>query len=151
MSFLRRLRGAPASPTLPEPAPLSDPAPAPDAETDVDDLEEGVVPPPRLLLTPAAVERIREMMEEADVVEEGGLRIRASTGAGCSAPLRFNLVLETSPRDDDVTLEAQGIRLLMDPTSAWMLDGLRVDWVADPEMGEGFAFRHPRGLGGRAC
>jgi len=112
---------------------------------------EPVIPPPRLELSQAAVERIREMLEEENLVEEGGLRIAARTGAGCSAPMLFNLVLEAAAREDDVVLEGPGIRLFMDPVSAWSLDGLAVDWVDAPGLGEGFAFRHPRGAGGRAC
>jgi len=143
--------GVPAMPShdLVSPDPAS-----PDVEeidADLDDGAEPVVPPPQLQLSGAAIARIREMLEEEDLVDEGGLRISARTGAGCSAPMLFNLVLETEPRDDDVVLAGQGIRIFMDPVSAWSLDGLAVDWVDDPGMGEGFAFRHPRGVGGRAC
>ncbi|TVP42917.1 MAG: hypothetical protein EA350_14620 [Gemmatimonadales bacterium] len=128
--------------------------PTVDATVDagVDDPDaEPVIPPPQLQLSGAALARIREMLEEEDLLDEGGLRISARTGAGCSAPMQFNLVLETEPRDDDVILAGQGIRIFMDPVSAWSLDGLAVDWVDAPGMGEGFAFRHPRGVGGRAC
>ncbi|CAN5805040.1 hypothetical protein BH23GEM11_BH23GEM11_01660 [soil metagenome] len=122
-----------------------------DLDVDDDDDAEPVIPPPQLQLSGSAIERIREMLEEEDLVEEGGLRISARTGAGCSAPMQFNLVLETEPRDDDVILAGQGIRIFMDPVSAWSLDGLAVDWVDAPGMGEGFAFRHPRGEGRRSC
>jgi iron-sulfur cluster assembly accessory protein len=120
-------------------------------DQELDEELEGVIPPPRLELSQAAVERIREMLEEEDLVAEGGLRIKARTGAGCSAPMLFNLVLETEPDEDDLVLEGPGIRIFMDPVSAWSLDGLAVDWVDAPGLGEGFAFRHPRGAGGRAC
>ena len=123
---------ADASPTPPEPG-------------------EPVVSPPRLELAPGAVAEIRRMLEEEDLEEEGGLRIRARSGAGCSAPLQFGLFLEAFPEEDDVVLSGKGIRIFMDPTSAWSLDGLFIDWVDDPEHGEGFAFRHPRGAGGRSC
>lgn len=110
------------------------------------------IPPPRLLITPRALEEIREMVIEASVDEEGGLRISARPGAGCSAPFQFGLFLEAAPRRDDVMIEFDGARIFMDPTSAWSLDGLLVEWVEDPDSGdEGFAFRHPRGAGGRAC
>jgi Fe-S cluster assembly iron-binding protein IscA len=91
------------------------------------------------------------MLEEEELVEEGGLRIRARSGAGCSAPLQFGLFLEALPEEDDIVLSGKGIRIFMDPMSAWSLDGLFIDWVDDPEHGEGFAFRHPRGAGGRSC
>jgi iron-sulfur cluster assembly accessory protein len=115
------------------------------------DVSEPMVAPPRIHVTSAAVERIREMLEEEALLDEGGLRLTAHTGAGCSAPLRFGMVLELAPEEDDLVLEGAGMRIFLDPTSAWALDGLQVDWVDSPGFGEGFAFRHPRGVGGRAC
>lgn len=115
------------------------------------DIAEPVLTPPRIQLTQPAVEQIREMLAEEDLLEEGGLRLTAHTGAGCSAPLQFGMVLEMAPEDSDLVLQGPGLRIFMDPESAWALDGLQVDWVDSPTLGEGFAFRHPRGVGGRAC
>jgi len=109
------------------------------------------VPPPRIQFSSRALGKVREMLEEEDLVEGGGLRLSARLGAGCSAPLHFGMVLEVEPEPDDVVLSGEGIRLFLDPRSAWSLDGLQVDYVSSPGMEEGFAFRHPRGTGGRAC
>ncbi|MDX1568243.1 MAG: iron-sulfur cluster assembly accessory protein [Longimicrobiales bacterium] len=117
----------------------SDPSPAPVAE------------PSRIHVTEAAVEAIREMLDEAELEEEGGLRISARTGAGCSVPLQYGMTMEAAPDTDDRILEGRGVRIFMDPESAWVLDGLVVDYVRDSPMGEGFAFRHPNGPSGRAC
>ncbi len=91
------------------------------------------------------------MLEEEGLLDEGGLRITATFGAGCSTPLRFGLILEEWPEHDDIVLEGKGIRLFLDPRSAWSLDGLVIDYVDAPGMGAGFTFRHPRGAPGRAC
>ena len=112
---------------------------------------EPALTPPRIHLTAAAVQQIHEMLVQEDLLEEGGLRLTAHTGAGCSAPLQFGMVLETSPEEDDFVLQGPGLRIFMDPESAWALDGLQVDWVHSPIHGEGFAFRHPRGITGRSC
>jgi iron-sulfur cluster assembly accessory protein len=106
---------------------------------------------PRIQLSESAADRIREMLQEEGLTEEGGLRISARLGAGCSTPLQFGLVLEPEPEPDDAVLEGPGIRIFLDPSSAWSLDGLRVDYVDSPVLGSGFAFQHPRGKGGRAC
>lgn len=115
------------------------------------DASEPALTPPRIELTKTAVEQIQAMLAEEDLLEEGGLRLTAHTGAGCSVPLQFGMVLEMAPEDDDLVLQGPGLRIFMDPESAWALDGLQVDWVDSPTLGEGFAFRHPRGVGGRAC
>lgn len=103
----------------------------------------------RLRLTPSALREVQALLEEEDLLDEGGLRISATTGAGCSTPLRFNLELDVGPEPGDLVLEGGGIRIFIDPRSAWSVDGLEVDWADLPGMGEGFTFRHPRGVGGR--
>ncbi len=125
---------------------MTDPAPStvepkPDVRT----------PPTRILLTAAALESIREMIEEAELPREGGVRLSARTGAGCSAPLQYLMALDEAPEDGDTILSSGGVRLFLDPESAWILDGLQIDYVTSSPMGEGFAFRHPRGRNGRAC
>ncbi|MCA1788552.1 MAG: iron-sulfur cluster assembly accessory protein [Thioalkalivibrio sp.] len=114
-------------------------------------ISEPVLTPPRVHVTQAAAEQIREILADEDLLEEGGIRLTAHTGAGCSAPLQFGMVLEMAPDDDDLVLQGGGLRIFMDSDSAWALDGLQVDWVDSPTLGEGFAFRHPRGVTGRAC
>lgn len=112
--------------------------------------DEPAITPPRILLSAAALEKVREMLEEEDLLEEGGLRLSARPGAGCSAPTRFGMVLDADADPDDVVLEGNGIRIFMDPNSAWSLDGLMVDYTYSPTMGEGFSFQLSGG-GGRSC
>lgn len=145
--------------TIPIPSP--DPGPPPEIQEGPEGPEgpepiempgppDPTAAPPRIGLTPSAVDRVREMLVEEELEEEGGLRLTARSGAGCSAPLRVGMILEMEPEEDDVVLSGQGIRIFMDPRSAWVLDGLRVDWVEDSPMGAGFAFQFPRRDGG-AC
>ncbi len=110
-----------------------------------------LVTPSRVHLSTSAAERIREMLEEEELLEEGGLRISVRPGAGCSGRPQYNMILETEPRRDDTVLAGSGVRIFLDPTSAWALDGLKVDWVDSPELGSGFAFQHPRNGGGPSC
>jgi Fe-S cluster assembly iron-binding protein IscA len=106
---------------------------------------------PRIHISESALERIVEMLTEEELLEEGGLRLSARLGAGCSSPLGFDMVMEVEPEPDDLVLTGAGIRLFLSARDTWSLDGLHVDYVSMPGMGEGFAFRHPRGAGGRAC
>lgn len=105
----------------------------------------------RLQLTPPALEEIRAMLAEAGIEGEGGLRLTARTGAGCSAPLQYGMFLEEGPEADDVIVAAGDVRIFLSPQDAWALDGLMVDYVSSPHLGEGFAFRHPSGPHGRSC
>jgi len=112
---------------------------------------EARIPPPTIRMSDAALEEARAMIREADLPPEGGIRLRARTGAGCSAPLQYGMFLEEEPRGDDVVLSNRGVRLLLDPESAWALDGLLIHYVESSPLGEGFTFRHPRGTSGRTC
>ena len=128
---------------------MSDPsASAPTTETDAPGAEspdaETTV---RLQLTPSALDEIRAMLVEEGLEEEGGLRLTARTGAGCSAPLQYGMFLEPEPEPDDVVLTAGDVRIFLTPEDAWSLDGLLVDYVSSPHMGEGFAFRRSGGAG----
>lgn len=106
----------------------------------------------RLHLTASALDEIREMLADAGLEQEGGLRLTARTGAGCSAPLQYGMFLEEAPEEDDAVLTVDDeVRIFLRPTDAWTLDGLLVDYVTSPELGEGFAFRHPGGRNGRSC
>lgn len=121
------------------------------ADRRTDQEPEAPTPATRILLTDAALEAVNEMIDDAGLSEQGGLRLSARTGAGCSAPLQYGMSLEEAPRSDDTVLSSNGIRLFLDPESAWVLDGLQVDYVTSSPMGEGFAFRHPNGRNGRSC
>ncbi len=105
----------------------------------------------RIHLTASALDEIREMLVDAGVEREGGLRLTARNGAGCSAPLQFGMFLEEAPAEDDAVLTTEDVRIFLSPTDAWALDGLVVDYVSSPHLGEGFAFRHPSGAGRRSC
>lgn len=127
-------------------------APTRSSEAPGDDAPpEAVLPPTRIRMTSEAIAAVRDMFEEEGLPEEGGLRLTAGTGAGCSAPLQYGMVLEPEPDDNDRVLEFGGVRLFLDPESAWVLDGLIVDYVTSSPMGEGFAFRHGKACDGPSC
>jgi iron-sulfur cluster assembly protein len=103
--------------------------------------QDPTLAPPRILISPSALEKIQEMLTEEELLPEGGLRITARPGAGCSGPMNYGLVMELEPEPDDLVLEGEGIRIFLDPRSAWSVDGLLVDYVDAPLLGSGFAFR----------
>lgn len=72
--------------------------------------------------------------------EGAGFRIMVETG-GC-AGFKYKIGLDANPREDDAVVECGGVRVFVDPQSAPMLSGVKVDFVE--ELGKaGFSFENP--------
>jgi iron-sulfur cluster assembly protein len=99
-------------------------------------------------LTPAASKAISRFIKGAEN-PVAGLRIFVS-GGGC-AGLQYGLRLEQDKDEDDYEFEIDtGAKLLVDPMSRPMLEGLTVDFV-DSLTQTGFKFNNPNASGGCAC
>ena len=68
------------------------------------------------------------------------------------------MALDNNIQDVDKTFEANGVKLVVDPTSIDYLLGATIDFVNDPQRGAGFAVNspnakkeHEHGEGGCAC
>ncbi len=55
----------------------------------------------------------------------------------------YQLDFDDAPRDDDRVLEYDGVRVLVDPTSAEYLAGTEIDFVSSLHGG-GFKFTNPK-------
>ena len=78
-----------------------------------------------------------------------GLRIKVE-GGGCSG-LKYAMRLEEqADATDEVVDFHNGVRVLIDSTSAPMLIGVTVDYVESME-GSGFKFENPNATGGCGC
>lgn len=77
-----------------------------------------------------------------------GLRIRVE-GGGCSG-LKYSLKLEESGAEGDQQLDCGGITLLIDGTSAPLLEGVTMDFVESME-GSGFTFVNPNASNSCSC
>ncbi len=98
-------------------------------------------------LTPAAVKAVQRFIRGAEN-PVAGLRIFVS-GGGCSG-LQYGLRLEQEQADDDFTFDVEGVRLLVDPMSRPMLEGLSVDFI-DSLTQTGFKFSNPNAVASCAC
>jgi iron-sulfur cluster assembly protein len=76
-----------------------------------------------------------------------GLRI-AIAGVGCSG-FQYGIRLESAAADD-VVIEYGKVKLLVDPFSAPLLDGVTVDFV-DSLQGSGFKFQNSNASSSCAC
>lgn len=99
-------------------------------------------------LTPAATKAIDRFIKGSET-PVAGLRIFVS-GGGCSG-LQYGLRLEQEKGEDDFEFEiGAGAKLLVDPMSRPMLEGLTVDFV-DTLTQTGFKFNNPNATGSCAC
>lgn len=93
-------------------------------------------------LKPAAVVKLQSIMDEKKLTGYG-LRVYVA-GSGCNG-LQYGLGFDKQ-RDDDTVETVQGMQVLVDPTSAQLLDGSSVDYV--DEEGGGFRIDNPNPVGG---
>ena len=102
-----------------------------------------------LSLTESATEQVKRFMEQEQVpLETAGLRVAVLPG-GCSG-FKYGLNIEERPFDDDIVLDASGVRVFVDAFSAQYLSGIQIDYVTSIQ-GAGFAFHNPNATGGCGC
>jgi iron-sulfur cluster insertion protein len=94
-----------------------------------------------VVLTPRAVERVKELREREKLPSGHALRVSV-VGGGCSG-FSYQLDFAEERNPDDVVLEYEGVQVLVDPTSAEHLDGTEIDYVTGLHGG-GFKFANPK-------
>ena len=99
-------------------------------------------------VTEQAAGKIRELMAEEPEGEVGVLRI-AVQGGGCSG-FQYALGFDRGPQDGDNEVEMNGVRVVVDPSSAPYLLGSEIDYV-DALMGAGFAINNPNVVAACGC
>ena len=110
------------------------------------EIQERVETTPLLTVTPAAAEKIRQLMaEETDV---SVLRV-AIQGGGCSG-FQYGLGFDRDAVEGDHEFEAHGVRVVVDPFSAPYLHGAEVDYV-DTIQQSGFAINNPNAVSSCGC
>ena len=97
-------------------------------------------------ITPAAAEKVRELLE-SEGNPELGLRIFVA-GGGCSG-LQYGMTLDES-QDSDTIFDASGVRVLVDEMSAEYISGSEIDYV-DSLMGAGFTVNNPNAVSTCGC
>jgi iron-sulfur cluster assembly protein len=98
-------------------------------------------------ITDKAAEKARNILAERGI-ENGALRVFVVSG-GCSG-YQYGMAIARSREDDDITIEASGVTLLVDAESAPLLDGAEVDYVEDL-MKSGFTIFNPNATRSCAC
>ena len=100
-----------------------------------------------LSITEKAAVRAREVLVEKGL-PEGGLRVFV-LGGGC-AGYQYGMALAQHAEQDDLVVEEQGLKLVVDPDSALLLEGAEIDYV-DDLMRSGFTIYNPNATHSCAC
>lgn len=95
--------------------------------------------PTSLNLSPRAVSKVRELVEEE---ENPALKLRVYiTGGGCSG-FQYGFTFEEEVAEDDTAIESDGVTVLVDPMSFQYLAGAEVDYTEGLE-GSRFVINNP--------
>ncbi len=99
-------------------------------------------------LTEKAATKVKELVEEKGLEGQAALRVFV-VGGGCSG-YQYGMALARQPDDDDLVIEHDGVRLVVDPDSAPFLEGAEIDYV-DDLMRAGFTIFNPNAVKSCAC
>jgi iron-sulfur cluster assembly accessory protein len=92
-----------------------------------------------IVLTDTATDKVRSLMEQ-EGVDDLALRVAVRPG-GCSG-FSYEMFFDTDVADDDKTLDYAGVKVVVDPSSASLLEGATLDYK-DGLQGAGFAIDNP--------
>lgn len=104
------------------------------------------VPEGEVVLSTAAAKRIAKILSGEP--EKEALRVSVE-GGGCSG-FSYKFDLTEGQQDDDLILEAEGAKVVIDPISLMYMGGSVVDFV-DDLMGQSFQIRNPNATASCGC
>lgn len=100
-----------------------------------------------LSVTPVALDKVRQLLTERNL-EGFALRVFVQ-GGGCSG-LSYGMAFEDRFFPQDETVEVDGLKFVIDPTSLSYMRGAEIDYV-DSLMGGGFAINNPNAVSSCGC
>ncbi len=98
-------------------------------------------------LTPKAAKAIQRFIKFSETPAKG-MRVSVS-GGGCSG-YQYGLKLEADAAADDTVLDVDGIRMLVDPATLPLVEGLVIDFI-DTMTESGFKFDNPNAKAACGC
>ncbi len=100
-----------------------------------------------VVVTESAARRLAEIVA-ADGQDGMVLRVAVS-GGGCSG-FQYGFTLDDSVQDDDVTIERDGVKVVIDSTSIDLLAGAQIDYVEELS-GAAFRITNPNAASSCGC
>jgi iron-sulfur cluster assembly protein len=103
--------------------------------------------PSAITVTPAAIERVRALIEKRGK-PTFGIRIGVRS-KGCSG-LSYTIEYADERNAGDEMVEQDGVRILVDPKASLFIFGTEMDFVEE-KLQSGFVFRNPNEKGRCGC
>src|SRR5581483_7129335 len=103
---------------------------------------------PMINISNKAAAELRRIVQEQDETD-AAIRVFVQGACGCGAA-HYGMGIETEIGEGEELLDANGIRIVIDPESAPYLDGAEIDY-RDSLMGRGFMIKNPNQSGGCGC
>jgi iron-sulfur cluster assembly accessory protein len=98
-------------------------------------------------LTPAAAEKLSGIMSQKGMVDSHALRVFVK-GGGCGG-MQYGMTFDEK-REGDEMYEQHGMKIIVDSTSLFYIDGANIDYV-DNLMGGGFHIDNPQATSSCGC
>jgi iron-sulfur cluster assembly accessory protein len=99
-----------------------------------------------ITVTDSAASKVKSLMEAEGDADGLALRVAVRPG-GCSG-YSYEMFFDTDVSDDDISSEFGGVRVVVDPSSALLLEGATLDYK-DGLQGAGFSIDNPNAQ--RSC
>ena len=101
-----------------------------------------------ITLTPSAAEKLGGIMEQKGMKQSHALRVFVK-GGGCGG-MQYGMTFDDNVREDDSVWDQHGLRLVVDGTSLFYVDGANIDYI-DNLMGGGFHIDNPQAVSSCGC
>ena len=101
-----------------------------------------------ITVTPSAAEKLTGVMVQKGLDSSHGLRVFVK-GGGCGG-MQYGMTFDEAARANDEVYEQHGLRIMVDPTSLFYVDGANIDYV-DNLMGGGFHIDNPNAVSSCGC
>jgi iron-sulfur cluster assembly accessory protein len=92
-----------------------------------------------ITLTDTAAVKVRDLIEAED---EDGLALRVAVRPGGCSGFSYEMFFDSEVVDDDVTLDYEGVKVVVDQSSAQLLEGATLDYK-DGLNQAGFSINNP--------
>ncbi|MEA3336819.1 MAG: iron-sulfur cluster assembly accessory protein [Chloroflexota bacterium] len=95
-----------------------------------------------------AAVKLGDILTEKGLAETHGLRVFVQ-GGGCGG-MQYGMSFEDTQRSGDQVFDQNGLKVYIDPTSLFYMNGARIDYV-DSLMGGGFHIDNPQATSSCGC